>query len=356
MISHPHIIDFGINKLNSHSVFESSDGQTRFFLKGNKNANKISLVTDLLPKSKSEMVKKDDGWELYVLVKPGKHYYKFKIDGNDALDKANELKENHPDLGQASIYYKPNYTFALSDYLEATSVFVAGNFNNWHVGSLELQLKKEGWELPAFLPDGTYAYKFIVDGHWITDPQNPILRPDGSGNYNSYISIGDISVFKLYGHLDAREVKLAGNFNLWNYTELTMLQTPSGWELHLALSPGVYEYKFFVDEEWITDPNNPYFFFRDQGRNSLVSIKPNQFFKLQNHESAKEVILTGTFNGWNKQNYKMIRENIDWIFPLYLPQGVHLYNFIVDGERIEDPDNSEIEKNEFGRIASILKL
>ena len=52
----------------------------------------------------------------------------------------------------------------------------------------------------------------------------------------------------------------------------------------------------------------------------------------------------------------MVRENIDWIFPIYLPQGVHLYNFIVDGEFIEDPDNPEIEKGEFGRVASVLKL
>lgn len=356
MISHPHIIDFGINKFNSQSVFESADGQTRFFLNGNKNAKAVKLVASFLPTSKMEMVKKVDGWEIDLPVKPGKHFYKFNIDGKDALDKSNEQNESHPDLGRASVYYKPNHIFELSDYLGATSVFIAGNFNNWQVGSLELQLKNEGWKLPIFLPDGTYAYKFIVDGRWITDPQNPILRSDGSENYNSYISIGDISVFKLYGHLDAREVKLAGNFNMWNYTELTMSQTPSGWELHLALPPGVYEYKFIVDEEWITDSNNPYFFFRDHGRNSLVSIKPNRFFKLKDHESAKEVILTGTFNNWNRHNYKMIKENTEWIFPLYLPQGIHLYNFIVDGEFIEDPENSETEKSEFGGIASFLKL
>ena len=356
MISHTHIIDFGINKFNSPSVFESADGQTRFILKGNKNAKSIKLVADFLPKSKSEMVKKNNEWEIYVPVKSGKNLYKFNIDGKDALDKCNELKEDHPDFGQASVYYKPNYIFELSDHMGATTVFVAGNFNGWQLGSLELQVENDCWQLPVFLPDGTYAYKFIVDGHWITDPQNPILRPDGSGNYNSYISIGDISVFKLYGHLDVHEAKLAGNFNMWNYTELAMARTPSGWELHLALQPGVYEYKFIVDDEWITDPNNPYHFYRNQGRNSLVSIKPNQLFKLKNHESAKEVVLTGTFNDWNRHNYKMVRENVYWIFPLYLPQGVHLYNFIVDGELIEDPDNSTSEKNEFGSTASVLKL
>ena len=356
MIFHPHIINFGINKFNSHSVFESADGKTRFFLKGNKNAKAITLISSFLTKSKKEMVKKDDGWEIYVVIKPGKHYYKFNIDGKDALDKTNEQKENHPNLGQSSIYYKPNYTFELSDYLKASTIFIAGNFNNWHLGSLELHLKNDGWQLPIFLPDGTYTYKFIVDGRWITDPQNPIIRPDGSGNYNSYVSIGKISVFKLYGHLDAREVKLAGNFNMWNYTELNMSKTPSGWELNLALPPGFYEYKFIVDEEWITDPNNPYFVFRNQGQNSLVSIKPNRIFKLKNHESAKEVILTGSFNDWNRHNYKMVRENTDWIFPLHLPPGIHLYNFAVDGDLITDPDNLETEKSEFGGIASVLKL
>lgn len=356
MIYHPHIVNFGINKFNSLSVIETADGRIRFFLKGNKTAKTVKLIASFLPESKSEMVKNKNGWEIYVHVKPGKHLYKFNIDGKDELDKTNQQKEDRGDLGQASVYFKPNYTFELSDYLGATSVCVAGNFNNWHVGSLKLYIKNGTWQLPAFLPDGTYAYKFIVDGHWITDPQNPILRPDGSGNYNSYISFGEISVFKLYGHMDAKEVKLAGNFNMWNYTELAMSQTPSGWELQLALLPGIYEYKFIVDEEWIADPNNPYFFYRNQGENSLVSIKPNRFFKLKNYESAEEVILTGTFNDWSRHNFKMVRENIDWIFPLYLPQGVHLYNFIVDGEVIEDPDNSEIETSEFGLVASVLKL
>lgn len=356
MISHPHIDDFGINKFNSRSVYEDGDGRTRFFLKGNKKAKAVKLIANFLPKATAKMVKEADGWEVHLSVKPGKHYYKFEIDGKDALDKANELKESHPALGQTSIYYKPNYTFELSGWAEAKTVFVAGNFNHWHVGSLALHLHGDNWKLPAFLPDGTYAYKYIVDGQWITDPQNPIMRPDGSGNYNSYISIGEISVFRLYGHLDAREVKLAGNFNLWNYTELTMSKTPSGWELQLALSPGIYEYKFIVDTEWITDPNNPYFFYRNQGRNSLVSIKPNHIFKLRNFESASEVILTGSFNGWNRTNYIMLKENTEWIFPLYLPQGLHLYVFIVDGEHIIDPDNLETQKSEFGSIASILKL
>ena len=356
MITHPHIIDFGINKFNSRSVFESDDGRTRFFLSGNKRAKSVNLIADFVPGSQAQMQKKKDGWEINTRLKPGKHYYKFNIDGKDFLDTKNELKETHSELGQTSVYFKTNYTFELYDYPDATRVFLAGNFNNWHVGSLELSLKNGSWKLPVYIPDGTFAYKFIVDGHWITDPQNPILRPDGAGNYNSYISIGDISVFRLYGHLDAREVKLAGNFNLWNYTELVMSQTPSGWEIHLALPPGMYEYKFIVGKEWITDPNTPYFFFRKEGRNSLVSIKPNHIFKLRNYDLAKEVILTGTFNDWDRENYKMVRENIDWIFPLYLPQGLHLYNFVVDGELIEDPNNPESKTSEFGCNASVLKL
>jgi len=356
VISHSHIIDFGINKFSAPSVVEVSNNRIRFFLKGYKKAKTVKVISDFISKSKSEMIKVKDGWEIFVRLKPGKHFYKFNIDGKDILDKSNDLIENHPVLGRVSVYYKSNYIFDLQDYLGATTVYVAGNFNNWHVGSLELTLNSNGWELPVFLPDGTYAYKFIVDGRWIIDPQNPISRPDGSGNYNSYISIGEISIFRLYGHLDTREVKLVGNFNMWNYTELSMERTSSGWELHLALPAGIYEYKFLVDNEWITDPNNPYFYFREHGKNSLVSVKSNHYFNLKNYESAKEVMLTGSFNDWDRLNYKMVKENNDWIFPIYLPPGIHLYNFIVDGEFMNDPNNSEIETSEFGGTASVLKL
>jgi hypothetical protein len=85
-----------------------------------------------------------------------------------------------------------------------------------------MEKTETGWELPLYLREGTHAYKFIVDGNWITDPENPVTRPDGAGNLNSFIGIGDTIFFKLRNYPDAEQVVLTGNFNAWNHGELLM--------------------------------------------------------------------------------------------------------------------------------------
>ncbi|MCA9557988.1 MAG: hypothetical protein KC583_05415, partial [Myxococcales bacterium] len=41
------------------------------------------------------------------------------------------------------------------------------------------------WTVDVTLPPGEHAYKFIVDGQWSLDPDNPDVRDDGMGNSNS---------------------------------------------------------------------------------------------------------------------------------------------------------------------------
>lgn len=349
-----HYVQYGMNKLTGKSISASDNDEICFFLSGNKNAKHVFLMGSFCDKVK--MNKIDSGWRTCLPVTPAKHFYKFVVDGKESIDKHNLLKSEHPELGKTSILFIENHVFELADHEEASKVFVAGNFNAWTVGELEMKREDDVWKLPLYLPDGTYAYKFIVDGNWITDPDNPVVRPDGSGSYNSYLSMGETSVFKLYGNLDAREVRLAGNFNLWNYTELQMLRTPSGWELHYALAPGMYEYKYVVDNEWIIDPNNPFRVERNEGFNSLICIKQNHIFKLDNFETATEVIVTGTFTDWARKNFRMNKENGVWNFPIYLPPGKYLYRFIVDGEIVQDPDNPNAEEAEFGQTCSVLKI
>lgn len=347
-------IQYGKNDLIGKSVEIADNHEVTFFLSGNKKAKKVFLQGSFCD---SVLMKKvDGGWSTTKRIQPGRNFYKFNVDGKDLIDKQNNLVDQHPNLGRTSILYSENHVFELDGYGNAGQVFVAGNFNGWIVGELEMARKGDVWQLPLYLPDGTYAYKFIVDGHWITDPNNPVVRPDGSGNYNSYLSMGDTNAFKLYGNLDAKEVRLAGNFNLWNYTELQMLRTESGWELHYALAPGMYEYKFVVDNEWIVDPNNPFQLIRNEGFNSLVCIKPNHVFKLRKHPKAAEVIVTGTFTDWTQRNFKMVLEKGVWKFPVYLPSGKYLYRFIVDGEIITDPENAQTEESEFGQSCSVLNL
>ncbi len=349
---------YGINQFKNtpHQNFEP--GKTSFYLSDHLKAKTVEIVGnfDGLKKKHISMKRGKKDWSVSLSLSPGKYIYKFLVDGKEMLDRVNLLKGCNSEFGNHSVIFIYNFKFELDDYNEAKKVFLAGNFNEWNNKGLELEKQGEIWSRSIYLPDGTYAYKYIVDGEWITDPSNPILRPDGSGNYNSYISIGETSSFKLYGHLDANEVKLAGNFNLWNYTELQMNKTPSGWELQYALSPGIYEYKFIVENEWLRDPNNPYTIEREEGTNSVVCIKPNHIFRLEGYDSANEVIVTGTFTEWNSRNYKMVKENGVWTFPIFLNHGTYLYRFIVDDDIMTDPANLHFEKAEFGKNCSVLKV
>jgi len=62
----------------------------------------------------------------------------------------------------------------------------------------------------------------------------------------------------------ARQVRLVGDFNNWDTKAGAMHRGPDGvWHLGMALKPGRYEYRFFVDEVWCNDPA------AQQAKNSL---------------------------------------------------------------------------------------
>lgn len=54
----------------------------------------------------------------------------------------------------------------------------------------------------------------------------------------------------------AENVSIAGDFNNWNTISHPMKKDKKGiWKVSLNLTPGTYQYRFFVDENWQTDPN-----------------------------------------------------------------------------------------------------
>ena len=53
----------------------------------------------------------------------------------------------------------------------------------------------------------------------------------------------------------AREVFLTGNFNDWDPETRPLKKDARGvWRTRVTLEPGRYEYRFFVDGEWVDDP------------------------------------------------------------------------------------------------------
>ena len=60
--------------------------------------------------------------------------------------------------------------------------------------------------------------------------------------------------FKLYAP-QAKKVILAGSFNKWDTKSLSAKKDSKGsWVVKTNLKPGKYEYKFFVDGAWVSDP------------------------------------------------------------------------------------------------------
>jgi len=69
----------------------------------------------------------------------------------------------------------------------------------------------------------------------------------------------NIKVMKTEFSLVAPEAKsafIAGDFNQWNPYSHPLKKDKRGiWKISLALNPGQYEYRFFVDEQWQNDPH-----------------------------------------------------------------------------------------------------
>jgi 1,4-alpha-glucan branching enzyme len=154
----------------------------------------------------------------------------------------------------------------------AKQVHVSGNFSGWKL--LKMMKSENGiWYYFLSLNGGgqNIVYKFLVDGHWIMDPQNPDRIDDGMGSYLStvetfissegkrvtYRSVNKNMVeFRIY-QPKASFVSLVGDFNYWNPENDLLAKGKDGiWRLQKKLYPGKYRYKYIIDGEWVPDTYN----------------------------------------------------------------------------------------------------
>ncbi|HCT29344.1 MAG TPA: hypothetical protein DIW31_01100 [Bacteroidales bacterium] len=347
--------NFGVNRFKIKSAFQYINGIAIFFLPNNSKAQKVYLSGTFNDWStmQTPMHKSDSGWVVAIKLQPGMYYYKYIIDGKWKEDPNNINRISDGNWGYNSITYCYNFQFELKGKDYAQRVYVAGSFNNWNPDELKMSRTKSGWVLPMFLREGTHAYKFIIDGTWIIDPANSVSRPDGRGNINSFVGIGEEYQFKLEGYSLASKVFLTGDFNDWNQRELGMERTPGGWQISYALGAGNYEYKFIVDGKFITDPKNPYKTGKGNYINSFLAFKANHVFTLNKFLTANNVCISGSFNNWSRDS-RMAKKDGKWVFPIFLRPGKYTYKFIIDGDWILDPDNKLWEENEFGTGNSVL--
>ena len=88
----------------------------------------------------------------------------------------------------------------------------------------------------------------------------PAREPNLTGN----------TTFTLRGHEGARSVALAGSFNGWDSQHVLCGKEDARWACRIDLPAGKYLYQFVVDDEWITDPDNPVF--ENSGNGSVASV------------------------------------------------------------------------------------
>jgi len=68
-------------------------------------------------------------------------------------------------------------------------VFVAGTFNGWNPEQNRLKLRDGYYSTGILLTTGKHEYKFVVDGAWLSDPENREWVPNEHGTLNSVVTV-----------------------------------------------------------------------------------------------------------------------------------------------------------------------
>lgn len=85
-------------------------------------------------------------------------------------------------------------TFSYSAAPGVQEVLVSGEFNGWGDSAATATPMSDDdgdnvWEAELVLEPGSYQYKLIVDGVWMTDPANPNRTDDGQGGFNNILMV-----------------------------------------------------------------------------------------------------------------------------------------------------------------------
>lgn len=76
-------------------------------------------------------------------------------------------------------------------YPRASTVQIAGDFNNWQPENTPLQKVGENgvWQIKLPMTKGKYRYRLVVDGQWQQDPYNEFMELNPYGEYNSVLEV-----------------------------------------------------------------------------------------------------------------------------------------------------------------------
>jgi chromosome partitioning protein len=91
------------------------------------------------------------------------------------------LEENLPKFNEVMLSVKAP---------EAKEVYLAGEFNNWKLDENSRMENKDGcWTKSLCLNKGKYRYRFVIDGKWAEDSNNPLRQMNPYGTMDSLIEV-----------------------------------------------------------------------------------------------------------------------------------------------------------------------
>lgn len=176
-----------------------------------------------------------------------------------------------------------------------------------------------------------------------------------------------------FADLRIDQVAISGNFNNWSKKGWHMVRTGEYlFELrkHILSFNDAFpiEFKYIINGKHLVNPekippdgkklSNDLLKEVYQLNLSVLEVSDNgkQRFFLRGHPAAKEVILTGSFNGWDEHAIKMQKTSEGWELRANLPPGRYEYKFIVDGEWMHDKTSKEFVQNEHGTLNSVMHV
>ena len=175
---------------------------------------------------------------------------------------------------------------------------------------------------------------------------SPVINEDGSITFN-------------YWAPSATSVQLAGDMTEWGAGALDMTKNEENglFSIPLTLGAGAHAYKFIVDVEWVTDPENS----ETQNTNSLVvaPVPDSEFkspvinndgtvtfnFKMPEGDTSDSVALMGELSDWTSgKEMTYDAEKEIYTITLTLKPGKYQYKFkTANGNWHKDPLNIEEE-------------
>lgn len=214
------------------------------------------------------------------------------------------------------------------------------------------EIYAQGNALPYYLDGNDVVFVFDVRNY------AKALQSENADN----VDFKDLGIY---------EVAISGQFNNWSKKGWKMQKHSEFiFELRKPLmgfnDAFPLEFRYVINGKYLSDPADVKTdprkvsddFLKDVYKLDLSVINVHSsgkvLFSLKGHSQAQEVILAGSFNGWDEYAIKMHKVSDGWELRADLPPGRYEYKFIADREWLHDPLNKESVTNEHGTLNSVL--